>query len=68
MSTVTFDSPVLVSEVPASTIPAPPARPGLLARCRDEIAQRRQSRAFERAVRRAGASEQSDLLAARRRD
>ncbi|MCW2598270.1 MAG: hypothetical protein JWM02_99 [Frankiales bacterium] len=69
MSTVTFRShdtvaPVLVSELPASSIPA---RPSLWARLRADLAVRREARSFERAVRFAGPTEYGDLLAARRR-
>ncbi len=69
MSTATFSThdllgPVLVSELPALTAPA---RPTLLVRLRSDLTARREVRAFERAVRQAGPSEQGDLLAMRRR-
>jgi hypothetical protein len=73
MSTITFRSvdtmdtlgPVLVSELPASSVPA---RPSLLTRLREDLTARREARSFERAIRFAGPSEHRDLMAMRRRD
>jgi hypothetical protein len=73
MSTVTFHSvdtrdtlgPVLVSELPTSSVVA---RPSLFTRLRANLAGRREVRSFERAVRAASPSEHGDLLALRRRD
>ena len=73
MSTITFHrhskldalGPLLVSELPASTVRT---RPGLLTRLRVELAARREISTFERATRFASPSEYGDLLAARRRD
>jgi hypothetical protein len=65
VDTVDTLGPVLVSELPASSAPV---RPTLLARLREELAARRESGAFERAIRRAGPSEHGDLMALHRRD
>ncbi len=61
--TLALLGPVLVSDLP----PAAPARPGLWSRVRDELAERRDRRAFEAALSSARGSECGDLLAAQRR-
>ena len=64
MSSTTFETgPVLVSDLPPVTVPAA-RRLGLL---RDRLAEARDRRAFQRAVRLAGPDERGDLLAAARR-
>ena len=55
--------PVLVSELP----PAAPVAPSLWARLREDLALRREARAFERDTRLVSPNEYSDLLALRRR-
>ena len=71
MSITTFRSadafgPLLVSELPPlSDMSAP--RTGLLARVQDELALRRQTRDFARALGSAGHGEQGDLIALSRR-
>jgi hypothetical protein len=59
-------APALVSEVPA-VAGLTTSRPGLWARLLEELASRRDSRTFERAISRAEHSEAHDLLALSRR-
>lgn len=65
MTTTTFNGldPVLVSDLP----PVGVKHPGLLARLRAELAQRRVERSFERALREADPALAGDLLALNRR-
>ena len=72
VSPVTFRTtadlgPVLVSDLPAAPSDAAP-RTGLMARVREELAARREQRAFLRAVSSATSTDEAgDLWAARRR-
>lgn len=65
LSSVAVDGPALVSELPGATATA--TRPGLLQRLREDLAVRREARAFERALGASGHAEAGDLLALRRR-
>jgi hypothetical protein len=58
--------PILVSEMPPLSVVGP-ARSGLVARVREDLALRRQARRFDRALGNAGHNEQNDLLALSRR-
>lgn len=72
MSTTTLSSsidlgPLLVSDLPPAVAPQPTLLSRLLDAVRADLAARRESRAFYRAVRTAGHDEAGDLMALRRR-